>query len=155
MQPRDSIGGKTIQGLTCSRATARPKDLDDYYGLGVRLGIYLSWVQAWVAFNFVPSEIAGALDTNTIFLPAVVLAMIRCTITQLIVQVDALILMHLGAGTVFGVLSIWGYRTSWYLREDRPGHNPLRRLRYPRAPGAVRRFCRLPVFTSAQRHPRP
>ncbi|KAH8668405.1 hypothetical protein BX600DRAFT_538347 [Xylariales sp. PMI_506] len=90
---------------------------DDYYGLGVRMGIYLAWFQALIAFNFVPSEIPSALDTNAIFLFAVLIAMVRCTITSLILQIDALILMHLGAGSIFGVMSIWGYRTSLYVRE--------------------------------------
>ncbi|KAH8899785.1 hypothetical protein GQ53DRAFT_835835 [Thozetella sp. PMI_491] len=117
LMPREDVMGSENPPPQVGPGNCQTERSDDYYGLGVRLGIYMAWIQAWVAFNWVPSEIAGALDTNTIFLVAVVLAMVRCTITGLIVQVDGLILMHLGAGTIFGVLSIWGYRTSWYLRE--------------------------------------
>ncbi len=116
LPPRQVMGGDNPPD-PLEPGNCQTERSDDYYGLGVRLGIYLAWVQAWLAFNFVPSEISNTLDTNTIFLLAVVLAMVRCTITDLIVQVDGLILMHLGAGTIFGVLSIWGYRTSWYLRD--------------------------------------
>lgn len=116
IQPRqqyaDDNAPETFEPGTCKSDRS-----DDYYGLGVRLGMYLTWFQAWIAFNFVPSEIQSALDANAIFLFAVILAMVRCTITDLILQVDALILTHLGAGTIFSVISIWGYRTRYYTLE--------------------------------------
>lgn len=40
--------------------------------------------------------------------------MVRCTITKVLTQLDTLILVHLGTGSIFGVLSIWGYRTCTY-----------------------------------------
>jgi hypothetical protein len=89
----------------------------DYYGLGVRLGIYFSWLQGYVANTLLPSEAAGALDANTIFLLTLLIAMIKCSRIRMLRQIDGLVLMHLSGGTIFGVLSIWGYRTATYSEE--------------------------------------
>lgn len=79
----------------------------DYYGLGVRLGIYFSWLQGYIANTLLPSEAAGALDANTIFLLTLLVAMINCSRVRMLTQIDGLVLMHLSGGTIFGVLSIW------------------------------------------------
>jgi hypothetical protein len=89
----------------------------DYYGLGVRLGIYFSWLQGYIANHFLPTEIASAADTNTIFLLALLIALIKCSSVNMLEQIDGLILIHLSGGTVFGVLSLWGYRTRFYTDE--------------------------------------
>jgi hypothetical protein len=89
----------------------------DYYGLGVRLGIYFTWLQGYIANTMLPSEIPGALDANTIFLLTLLIAMIKCSRVRMLEQIDGLILMHLSAGTIFGVLSLWGYRTVQYTEE--------------------------------------
>lgn len=67
----------------------------DYYGLGVRLGIYFSWLQAYIANNFIASEIAGASDTNNIFMVTLLVAMIKCSSINMLEQVDGLILMRM------------------------------------------------------------
>ena len=59
-------------------------------------------------------EIFFALDQNTVFLFATIAALVRCTITSVLTQLDCLIMIHLGTGTIFGVMSIWGYRTCAY-----------------------------------------
>ncbi|KAH7303964.1 hypothetical protein B0I35DRAFT_517099 [Stachybotrys elegans] len=87
----------------------------DYYGLGVRLGIYLSWFQAWIANTMLPSEIGAAADTNTVFLLTLFVAMAIDSMSGPLAQVDALVLMHLCGGATFGILSIWGYRTRLYI----------------------------------------
>ena len=99
------------QGYALSCQTARASD---YYGLGVRLGIYFTWLQTWIANNFLSSEISGAADTNTIFLLVLLIAMIQCSSTNMLEQIDGLILMHLSGGFIFGTFSIWGYRTRQY-----------------------------------------
>jgi hypothetical protein len=101
--------GDTPGSIVC--ATDRSSD---YYGLGVRLGIYMSWMTGWIANISVRDEIAGAMDTNAIFLFALIIAMVRCTITGLVSRLDSLMLMHLSGGTIFSVISIWGYRTCLY-----------------------------------------
>lgn len=66
-------------------------------------------------------EIAGGLDTNAIFLFALVIAVMRCTITDLTSRVDGLMLMHLSLGTAFSSNSVWGYRTCVYKNESDAG----------------------------------
>jgi len=86
----------------------------DYYGLGVRLGIYFAWFTSYLANTMVPAEISGAMDT-TIFLLTITVAMIKCSAANMLQSIDGLILMHLSGGTIFGILSLWGYRTRQYL----------------------------------------
>lgn len=64
-----------------------------------------------------PDEISTALDQNTVFLFANLVALVRCTITFVLTQLDALIIMHLAMGTIIGVMSNWGYRTCRYKAE--------------------------------------
>jgi len=87
----------------------------DYYGLGVRLGIYFAWLQCYVANTLLESEVGMALDTNTIFLLTLFVAMANDSMTHALGQMDGLVLMHLCGGTVFGILTLWGYRTRLYL----------------------------------------
>jgi hypothetical protein len=99
-------------GLTCQTVRA-----PNYYGLGVRLGIYCTWCQSLLANTMMPGEVSAALDRNAIFLFTLLVAMVKCTATKMILQIDGLILAHLSSGYVFGILSIWGYRTCHYAEE--------------------------------------
>ncbi|KAH7137304.1 hypothetical protein B0J13DRAFT_677340 [Dactylonectria estremocensis] len=96
-------------GIECQTAVA-----SDYYGLGVRLGIYFTWLQAYIANTLLASSIPSAADTNTIFLLTLLIAMLNDSVSGTLSQVDGLVLMHLCGGTVFGTLSLWGYRTRLY-----------------------------------------
>ncbi|KAF7506917.1 hypothetical protein GJ744_011158 [Endocarpon pusillum] len=89
----------------------------DLYGLGVRLGYYFNWASGWTANNFVPDEIAGAQDSNSIFLLGVLASLLRGTMTGRLTRLDGLVLLELAAGTVWSVLSLWGYRTCVFKRE--------------------------------------
>jgi len=86
----------------------------DFYGLGVRLGIYLSWVSGYIANNFVASEMAGSLDTNSIFLSALTLTVVVSSVWETIWVIDSIILLQLSFGCIFSVMSIWGRRTGFY-----------------------------------------
>jgi hypothetical protein len=109
----------------------------DYYGLGVRLGIYFTWLTSWIANTFVEDEIAGALDANSIFLLALLVSIFKGTAVQgedKLAYIDGLVLMQLCAGYLFGILSLWGYRTVHYDREG------PRAVRYY---GRIGTHCRL------------
>ncbi|KAH6685299.1 hypothetical protein F5X68DRAFT_19422 [Plectosphaerella plurivora] len=97
------------QALACQTAVA-----SDYYGLGVRLGIYFVWLQAFIANTLLSSAIPAAADTNTVFLLTLLIAMLNDAVAGTLSQVDGLVLMQLCGGTLFGTLSIWGYRTRLY-----------------------------------------
>ncbi|KAK3353885.1 hypothetical protein B0T25DRAFT_222198 [Lasiosphaeria hispida] len=86
----------------------------DYYGLGVRLGVYFAWLGSYIANTILPSECGSAADTSTIFLLTLLIAMAGDARTGELTQIDGLILMHLCGGTVFGVVTLWGYRTRLY-----------------------------------------
>ena len=93
----------------------------DYYGFGVRLGVYFAWLSSYFANILLPSEIAGALDTNSIFLLALIASLLRGSGTRDIAKIDGLVIMQLCSGFLFSSLSIWGYRTSYYHKEGPKG----------------------------------
>lgn len=95
----------------------------DYYGLGVRLGVYFSWLGSYFANTLLHSEISGSLDTNSIFLLALLLSLFKGTYSHEIYRIDGLIIMQLSSGFLFSSLSVWGYRTLHYQREGRHGIN--------------------------------
>jgi hypothetical protein len=69
---------------------------------------------AYIANTSLPDEIASALDTKCIFLFSLLVSMVKSTTNERLKQIDALVLMQLPAGGLFGVLSLWGYRTCHY-----------------------------------------
>lgn len=84
---------------------------------GVRLGLYFSWCTAWLANAGMPNEVFAAQDQVAVFLFANIVALVRCTITDIVTQLDALVMIHLGMGSVLSVLTTWGYRTCFYTAE--------------------------------------
>lgn len=102
--------------LDCAGDTSQ-----DLYGLGVRLGYYFQWFSGWVSNNFIVEEIAGGLDANSIFLGSLIISILSTTKNNTLTQVDAFILLQLCAGTIWSVLSVWGYRTCVYRKEGADG----------------------------------
>jgi len=106
----------------------------DYYGLGVRLGVYFAWLGSYFANTLLPDEIPGFLDTNTIFLLALLVSLFNGTIKHNLHQIDGLVVLHLSSGFLFSSLSIWGYRTLHYQKDGIDG------IKYY---GGVGTHCRL------------
>lgn len=102
--------------LDCS--TDLSKDL---YGLGVRLGYYFQWFSGWVSNNFIVEEMGGGLDANSIFLGSLIISILNTTKNNTLTQIDAFIMLQLCAGTIWSVLSVWGYRTCVYRKEGADG----------------------------------
>ncbi|EXJ64485.1 hypothetical protein A1O7_00821 [Cladophialophora yegresii CBS 114405] len=93
----------------------------DFYGMGVRVGIYFQWVTSWLANNFLPEEIIGSLDTNSIFLLALFSTVFTYSLQGNSIRVvDVLLIHQLCTGFLFSVMSLWGYRTMYYKTEG-PG----------------------------------
>ena len=111
----------------------------EFYGFGVRLGVYFAWLSQYFANILLPSEIASSLDTNSIFLLALLASLFRGTLVHELFQIDGLILMHLSSGFLFSSLSIWGYRTSLYQKEGPTAINYF---------GRVGTHCRLALATA-------
>lgn len=95
---------------------------NDYYGFGVRLGIYCSWVTSWIANNFLPGEMSVSFDTNSIFLAAISVTVLSYLHKDRIPIIDALIMQQLGSGFVLSVMSLWSYRTRYYRKRRRGGN---------------------------------
>lgn len=103
----------------CDGATGRSDNCSlvgngDYYGLGVRFGIYFSWAASWLDNNFVVDDTCQSLDTNAIFLTAIAITVGYYSTSYKIRVIDALILLQLCFGYLLSVMSLWGYRTKVY-----------------------------------------
>jgi hypothetical protein len=83
----------------------------DIYGLGIRLGVYLQWITSLLANNFYSEAIAEFLDTCTIFMVSLFLALAISTFQTVLRAPEIIILLHFCFGFMFSVLSIWGQRT--------------------------------------------
>ena len=87
----------------------------DLYGLGIRLGVYLQIIATLLATHLLPGEIAGLWDTNTIFLLAVLVAVIKAVVDKTVAHVEVFVMLQL----LFAFL-ITGIRTNhaiqWQLR---------------------------------------
>ena len=71
------------------------------------------WCTSWLANNFLPEEIIGSLDTNTIFLLALFFTVGKYSLQSNGIRViDVLIIHQLCVGFLFSIMSLWGYRTS-------------------------------------------
>jgi hypothetical protein len=57
---------------TCESLTGNA----DFYGLGIRIGIYLQWGSAWLSLLLDPESARGVLDANSVSLFAVAIATI-------------------------------------------------------------------------------
>ncbi|KAI1623848.1 hypothetical protein EDD37DRAFT_650930 [Exophiala viscosa] len=132
MLPRRLIFTAIFLGLAYAEGqlcTEKPEEDDcalagntDYYGLGVRMGIYASWLSSWFANNFLGSEIVGTLETNSIFLSALFATVFGYSLKKEGIRtVDVLVINQLCMGFVFSVMSLWGYRTMYYRTEGLGG----------------------------------
>lgn len=83
----------------------------DFYGLGIRIGIYLQWVTAFLANHLLRESIDTSLEINTIFLLALFIATTIATVKDTVVTSELVVLLHLCFGFLFSILSIWGHRT--------------------------------------------
>lgn len=93
----------------------------DLYGLGVRLGVYFQWWSGWVSNNFLVDSINAGLDANAIFLFALLIAIVSSTRTNAMTLMDGLVMIWLCGGTMWSVLSLWGYRTCTYRKKGLGG----------------------------------
>jgi hypothetical protein len=91
----------------------------DFYGLGIRLGVYLQWITSLIANRYIEDEIDSNLDTNTIFLFALFVALAVATAqSSFQSSVEIVVLLQLCFGFIFSVVSIWGLRTRTQIGKD-------------------------------------
>ncbi|KAK4140163.1 uncharacterized protein C8A04DRAFT_40107 [Dichotomopilus funicola] len=81
----------------------------DFYGLGIRLGIYLQWASAWVSLLLNPESAQGVLDANSVSLFAVVIATIVAA-RQNAPAIELYIMLQILVGFPVTTLSTFGIR---------------------------------------------
>ncbi|KAK4213834.1 hypothetical protein QBC37DRAFT_422438 [Rhypophila decipiens] len=96
----------------------------DFYGLGIRLGIYLQWISSFLANISLKDVIAGTLETNFIFLLAVFIALADSTRARTVQSAEVMLLLQLCFGFILSTLTIWGHRT----RSRHTNETPTRSL---------------------------
>ncbi|KAH8755124.1 hypothetical protein F5882DRAFT_444824 [Hyaloscypha sp. PMI_1271] len=90
----------------------------DFYGLGIRIAIYLQWATALIANHVLHEDsVKGYLETNSVFLVAVFVALAIATAGKDVRSAEIVVLLQLCFGFIFSVLSIWGYRTRTKLKD--------------------------------------
>ncbi len=93
----------------------------DFYGLGIRVGIYIQWITSFIANLFLKKAIEENLGTNTIFLLALFVATVVATVHASVQAIEIVVLLQLNFGFIFSILSIWGHRT-----RSPQGQDPIR-----------------------------
>jgi hypothetical protein len=120
-QPAELPLGKRQNTLQDCSITGNP----DFYGLGIRVGIYIQWATSFLANLFLREAIEENLGTNTIFLLALFVATAVATVQGTVQTVEILVLLQLSFGFIFSILSIWGHRTRAPQGEKQPIRFPL------------------------------
>src|SRR5947207_9155806 len=103
---------------TCGKFNGNP----DLYGLGIRVGVYLQWFSTWLSISFEPESAQETHDVSSIFVFAIIIAIIQAAASGGIRPVEAFIMIQICFGYLFTVLSILG------LRLQLLGHRRLARL---------------------------
>lgn len=87
----------------------------DLYGLGIRVGIYLQWISSLLTNILLLKGVPDSLDTNSIFLFAVFIAIANATnATGGLHPAEAFIMLQLCFGYLLSVLSVTGLRLTLF-----------------------------------------
>ena len=87
----------------------------DLYGLGIRIGIYLQWISSLLTNILLPNEVSDSLDTNSIFLFAVFIAIAKASQSSGEFRpAEAFIMLQLCFGYLLSVLSVSGLRLTLF-----------------------------------------
>lgn len=93
----------------------------DFYGLGIRIGIYLQLITAILARYLRPSAVPENLSANAIFLLALFVAVVTSTLVTELRPEEVIIILQLCFGLIFSVLSLLGSQVSldrlWLLKK--------------------------------------
>lgn len=82
----------------------------DFYGLGIRLGVYLQWIASWLTNTLSPNEAGPSHDANSIFVLAIAVAIATSIASDNIKPVEVYVMLLICFGFYFTVLSFLGVR---------------------------------------------
>ncbi|KAK3379136.1 hypothetical protein B0T24DRAFT_145958 [Lasiosphaeria ovina] len=89
----------------------------DFYGRGIRIGVYLQWTSAWLTLLLDPESAQGVLDANSVFVFAVTIATIIASRREA-AQIEIYIMLQMLLGFHITTLSSFGIRI-WLMTPGR------------------------------------
>jgi len=98
---------------TCQPIQGNP----DFYGIGIRIGVYLQWASAWVTFLVDPKSAQSVLDANSAFVFAVTIATIIAS-RRGSTHIELYIMLQILLGFPITTLSSFGIRI-WLMTPGR------------------------------------
>ncbi|OTB01056.1 hypothetical protein M426DRAFT_26041 [Hypoxylon sp. CI-4A] len=98
----------TPEPLGCEVIQGNP----DFYGLGIRISVYLQWVTTWINFVVDPQSAQAAYDINSVFVFALLVATMIATLAEepTIQPVETHIMLQFVLGFFVTTLSTFGLR---------------------------------------------
>ena len=82
----------------------------DFYGFGIRLGVYLQWFSSWLSNTLDPDAASENHEENSIFVLAIAIALVLAFQHDDLKVSEAYILMLICTGYFALVVSTWGIR---------------------------------------------
>jgi len=113
-----SSASSSLIHRTVSQACGTFQGNSDLYGLGIRLGVYLQWISSWFVQMLNPNGIMVTHDANSIFVLAVLIAMISATARHDIKPIESYIMLLICFGYFFTILSLFGVRVQFANPKD-------------------------------------
>ncbi|KAH7156721.1 hypothetical protein EDB81DRAFT_928762 [Dactylonectria macrodidyma] len=100
--------GTSISGCEIVGEKGEP----DFYGLGIRVGIYLQWFSSWMSLLVEPQSAQYVYDTNSIFVFAITMSTILATLSRhpSMKPIHTFIMLQLILGFFVTTLSTVGMR---------------------------------------------
>src|SRR5204863_8188 len=88
---------------TCGKFNGNP----DLYGLGIRVGVYLQWFSTWLSISFEPESAQETHDVSSIFVFAIIIAIIQAAASGGIRPVEAFIMIQICFGSLSWSGVLW------------------------------------------------
>lgn len=82
----------------------------DLYGLGVRVGVYCQITATIIANHGLPDALVSAIDTNVVFLLAILVAMVKASAEHALSTAEAFIMLQIILTFLLSVINIYGFR---------------------------------------------
>jgi hypothetical protein len=99
---------------TCGPIDGNP----DFYGLGIRIGIYLQWISTWLSLLVDPNSAQSTYDGNSVFVFAIAIATIVAIQSDATRPIEIYIMLQITIGFFATSLSTMGVRF-YFLSPDR------------------------------------
>ncbi|KAI1106494.1 hypothetical protein F4804DRAFT_300828 [Jackrogersella minutella] len=96
------------EALSCETIEGNP----DFYGLGIRIGVYLQWITAWISLLVDPLSAQSVYDVNSVFVFAILVATMIATLADnpTIQPIETYIMLQFALGFFVTTLSTFGLR---------------------------------------------